>query len=94
MTKIEQIAEDILSTLEKIEEYDLELEKGLLIEQIKEYIFGIVDSLEDFELLKVLIKSEDLNSFEEKCSEKLEGDYDEMLTDIKNQILGDYVLNI
>lgn len=94
MTKIEQIAEDILSTLEKIEEYDLELEKGLLIEQIKEYIFGIVDSLEDFELLKVLIKSEDLKSFEEKCSEKLEGDYDEMLTDIKNQILGDYVLNI
>lgn len=94
MTKIEQIAEDILSTLEKIEEYDLELEKGLLIEQIKEYIFGIVDSFEDFELFKVLIKSEDLNSFEEKCSEKLEGDYDEMLTDIKNQILGDYVLNI
>lgn len=94
MTKIEQIAEDILSTLEKIEEYDLELEKGLLIEQIKEYILGIVDSLEDSEFFKVLIKTQDLNSFEQKCYEKLQEEYDLMLTDIKNQILGDYVLNI
>lgn len=94
MTKIEQIADEMLSILEKIEEYDSELEKGLLIEQIKEYILGIVDSLEDFEFFKVLIKSEDLNSFEEKCFEKLQEDYNEMLVDIKNQILGEYILEL
>lgn len=96
MTKIELLAEEILSLIEQMDSDEVEkpvLDKLATIDAIKEYLIGIVDSFEEWwNLTLELIKINDLWKLEERMSEYFAEDYPLVLEDIRNEMLSDFLL--